>query len=453
MIFIILFTKHSSAQVPFHIHDGYGRTVILHGQNTAGSAKNSPDHQPWIHEEDVEREHRDFGFNCVRYLIFWGAIEPEKDKYDTAYLRKVKERVQWYTDRKMYVIFDMHQDVYGYGVGDNGAPEWASSPTKIKNLIPDKWPWWMQNLEPKVINSYVQFFKYRKRQELQQHYIAAWLKVIDMFRDNPYVLGYDLMNEPHGGKVAKTVLGGFERTWLRDFYKRLIPAIRERDTFRYIFVEPRSFGVNFGMRSYLPKVEDTIVHKLVYAPHCYMTFVDVGGDYKPKHKRSLHTWFKRRNEEAIKQEAPMLLGEFGLSPNKKDFDHYLQDILAGIDQRQASWTYWGSDPGGWGPLNKDKTPSPILAQLVRVYPEAVAGGLISYSYEPATQVFQMLYVTNNNIKAPTVISVPKSIYPHGYKLKITGTTAYTLDKDQSNNTLLIYITEDKARVSIEISKK
>ena len=109
----------------------------------------------------------------------------------------------------MYVILDMHQDVYGYGVGDNGAPVWAASPTKIKKLIPDKWPWRMKNLEPKVINSYVQFFKYKKRKELQQHYVAAWLKVISLFKNNPYVLGYDLMNEPHGGKLVKTLAGGF----------------------------------------------------------------------------------------------------------------------------------------------------------------------------------------------------------------------------------------------------
>ncbi|MBS1617561.1 MAG: cellulase family glycosylhydrolase, partial [Bacteroidetes bacterium] len=243
----------AGAQVVAPIRDAYGRTVILHGLNTAGGAKNSPGHQPWIQEKDVEREHRDLGWNAVRYLVFWGAIEPKKDSFDEAYLAKVRERVKWYTDRSMYVIIDMHQDVYGYGVGDNGAPEWAATYTRIKNLIPDKWPLCMQNMEPKVLHSFVTFWKYKKRKELQDHYIRSWLRVVDLLRDDPYVIGYDLMNEPHGGKVIKTLAGGFERQWLTAMYKRLIPAIRREDTMRYIFFEPRSFGTNFGMPSHLPK--------------------------------------------------------------------------------------------------------------------------------------------------------------------------------------------------------
>ena len=151
------------------IHDSYGRAIILHGLNTGGDAKHNMDHQPWIKESDVEREHIDFGFNCVRYLIFWGVIEPEKGQYNEAYLQEVKKRVEWYTSRHMYVILDMHQDVFGYGVGGNGAPVWASAHPLIQNLIPDKWPWWMQNLEPKVIRSYVHFFMYKKHKDLQQH--------------------------------------------------------------------------------------------------------------------------------------------------------------------------------------------------------------------------------------------------------------------------------------------
>lgn len=70
--------------------------------------------------------------------------------------------MEWFTKRKIFVIIDMHQDVYGYGVGGNGTPDWASTQTKIQNLISDKQPWGMQNLEPKVKRSYIQFWKYKK---------------------------------------------------------------------------------------------------------------------------------------------------------------------------------------------------------------------------------------------------------------------------------------------------
>jgi endoglycosylceramidase len=449
---VTLLFSYSFAQTPIDIKDQYGRTLILHGQNTGGGAKWSPGHQPWIAESDIDREQKDWGMNCVRYLIFWGAIEPEKDQYDTAYLQQVKKRVEWYTGRHMYVFFDMHQDVYGYGVGDNGAPVWAGSPTRIKNLIPDKWPWWMQNMEPKVVNSFVQFFKYKKRKELQQHYISAWLKVVNLFKGNPYVLGYDLMNEPHGGKILKTLFGNFEGKWLNNFYSRLIPAIRSVDTSRYIFFEPRSFGVNFGMKSHLHQVHDSIVHKLVYAPHLYMTFVDVGKEYKTRDKRDLAKWFEHRGHEVAMHRSALLIGEYGLSPHKKDFDKYLHDIFAEANKRHASWTYWASDPGGWGPLDKDRKPTPILQEMVQVYPQATAGTLVSYTYDQDKRSFDMIYISGATATLPTAIAIPGSIYPAGYDLTVTG-GPYKTDTDPKTNALLLYVSEPGARIEVRVENK
>ena len=442
-------------QNPNHITDQFGRTVILHGLNTSGSAKHIEGHQPWIAEKDVDRELKDFGFNSVRYLIFWGAIEPEEGKYDEAYLQKVKERVEWYTQRKMYVVLDMHQDVFGYGVGGNGAPIWACTQTKIQNLIPDKWPWWMQNMEPKVKQSYVQFFKYKKRKELQQHYLACWQKVCAMFKNNPYVLGYDLMNEPHGGLLVKTLAGGFERKQLSAFYRRLIPAIRNVDTAKYIFFEPRSFGVNFGMKSHLPVVHDSMVakQKLVYAPHCYPAFVDIGGDFKPKHKKNLAHWFKVRAKETTKDKAPMIIGEFGLSPTKKDFDTYLRLLNQLADSCLASWAYWSNDHGGWSPLKSDGTPRPILPELLRIYPQATTGQLIRYTYNPVAKNFEMEFINDAAITAPTVIAIPRSIYTDNYQLKVTGTTGYKTEVDPVTNAVLLYVKEKGARIKVEIKSK
>ena len=450
----LLLVLSSGAQTN-EVKDNYGRTLILHGMNTSGSAKHIEGHQPWITESDVAREQRDFGFNCVRYLIFWGAIEPEEGKYDEAYLQKVKERVEWYTSRKMYVIFDMHQDVYGYGVGGNGAPVWACTQTKIQHLVPDKWPWWMKNLEPKVKQSYIQFFKYKKRRDLQQHYIGSWQKIVALFKDNPYVLGYDLMNEPHGGLVIKTLAGGFERRQLSAFYKRLIPGIRSMDSSRYIFFEPRSFGVNFGMRSHLPVVHDSLVRqqKLVYAPHVYPAFVDIGGDFKPKHKKSLGHLFRTRNKETAKDKAPMFIGEFGLSPTKKDFDTYLQLFGQLADSCHSSWAYWSNDHGGWSPLKADGTPTPILPQLLRVYPQATAGQLVRYAYHPLERKFEMEFVSDASMKEPTIIAVPRSIYPENYQLKVSGTTDYKTESDTVTNSILLYVNQNQAHVKIELSPK
>jgi endoglycosylceramidase len=452
---LIIFCFALFGQPANEIYDIYGRTVIVHGLNTSGCAKNIPGHQPWITEPDVIREDSMFGFSGVRYLIFWGAIEPQQGVYDEAYLKQVKEKVEWYTKRHMYVILDMHQDIFGYGTGGNGAPEWASANTVIKNLIPDKWPWWMQNLEPKVKKSYVQFFKYKRRKLLQDHYLLCWQKVAAMFRDNPYVLGYDLMNEPHGGLIIKTLAGGFERRQLSAFYKRMISGIRSVDTVHYIVVEPRSFGVNFGMKSHLPGIKDegAAVSKLIYAPHCYMMFVDVGGDYNDKYRKSLQTWFKRRESETLKHNAPMLIGEFGLSPKKKDFDKYLQDIFTGAEKDHASWTYWSNDFGSWSPLNADRTATPILGQLISIYPKATAGKLLTYSYHYSDKSFEMQFVNNASIKMPTEIAVPREMFPNGVNVQVDGASHYMQTVSAASNSILLFVEDDRAVVHVKITSR
>lgn len=443
-----------NAETAVSIKDPTGRTLILHGLNTAGGAKHVPGHQPWIAEKDVAREDSEFCFNAVRYLIFWGAIEPQKGVYDEDYLLEVKKRIDWYTNRKMYVVIDMHQDVFGNGVGGNGAPEWASTQTKIQNLIPDKWAWWMQNLEPKVKRSYVEFWKYKKKKELQQHYVAAWQKVVGMFRNNPYVLGYDLMNEPHGGNLTKTLWGFFEKKWLVRFYNRLIPAIRTLDTEHYLFFEPRSFGVNFGMKSHLKKVEDAAANpKLVYAPHCYPRFVDVGKAYNKKARKELSKWFKRRYSEMQMHQVPALMGEFGLSPFKKDYDLFLNDLFQKTDEAHMSWTYWSSDPGGWGPFNKDLSASPVLEKLLRVYPKATAGTLNSYSFNEATRVFEMNYTNNPAIAEPTEIGIPRSIYENGFDVVVEGTAQYTYQVNPVNNTLKLSVQDTAVPLKVVISPR
>ena len=154
------------------IKDQFGRQLILHGLNTSSSAKSEPLRNPWIIESDVDREAKEFGFNFVRYLIFWDAIEPQKDVFDQAYLDRVEERVNWYTSRGMYVMLDMHQDLYSAKFGGDGAPEWAirTDGAEPLDLGPDT-PWWLKNIDPQVMKSWTNFWEYTRHKDLQDHYI------------------------------------------------------------------------------------------------------------------------------------------------------------------------------------------------------------------------------------------------------------------------------------------
>ncbi len=447
---------NSISEDPTIIQDQYGRQLILHGLNTSSSAKYGNYH-PWVSESDVEREDTAFGFNFVRYLTSWVAIEPEKGVYDENYINELETRVNWYTSRGMYVMIDMHQDVYGALVGGNGAPDWACRTNGAAPIIlPGGTPWWLKNIDPTVINSWINFWSYSDHKDLQDHYILAWQKIATRFKNNPYVIGYDLMNEPWGGDIIKVFLTGeFERVQLTAFYNRLIPALRNIDPNKYIFFEPTPAPVTFGSPSNLSVIKDTrSTSKLVYAPHCYPYDTHEGNGYTPTSKQQLKDWEKQRLIETIKHgNIPLVCGEFGLSPSQAGFAEYLTDFNEISDRNQWHWTYWSNDLGGWSPLNADKSETAILPHLIRAYPKATAGKLKSFSFDVNTKEFKMTFISNAAISQPTEIFIPNRHYPNGYILIVNGTTNYTQSFDADKQVLKFSTPENSKEITIELTSK
>ncbi len=447
---------NSIIEDPSIIQDQFGRQLILHGLNTSSSAKGEPLRNPWIAESDVEREATEYGFNVVRYLIFWDAIEPQKDQFDQAYIDRIETRVNWYTSRRMYVLLDMHQDLYSIFLGGDGAPEWACRTNGAAPLeLPGGTPWWLKNIDPTVVNSWINFWQYTNHKDLQDHYILAWQKIAERFKDNPYVIGYDLMNEPWGGDLVKVFLTKeFEREQLTAFYNRLIPGLRKTDPDKYIFFEPTPAPVTFGVASDLSKIKDTrSTSKLVYAPHCYPYDTHEGNGYTESSKKQLVDWERERKKEVIKHgEIPLLTGEFGLSPTQEGFTDYLTDFNAMSDRNLWHWTYWSNDLGGWSPFNGDGTETAIAQYLLRSYPKATAGKIVSFSFDVVSKKFEMKYISNKEINLPTEIFIPKRYYPNGYNLAVNGATNYTQSYDEIKQVLKITVSEN-ATVTIEITAK
>ncbi len=448
LVSLALFTTAGCWQKPEQIHyltDAQGRALILHGVNSSSSAKDpATGHLPWVTEEDVYQETVEWGFNFVRLLIFWDGIEPERGLYDEAYLDAVAERVRWYTDNGAYVMLDMHQDVYGHAVGGNGAPEWATETSLMDFFSLDfpGLPWWVKNIDPSVVAAYMNFWQYGQHQYLQDHYIAAWQKVAERFRDNPRVIAYDLMNEPHGGDLTRAG-GTFERTWLIDFYHRLIPAIREVDPDTYIVFEPQSLAINFGLASNLPYVHDSRdgERRLAYAPHMYPFTLHEGVTYNLLDQQQMRDWNRNRVNELNRQQVPLIVGEFGGSDSTPGFDLFLQDTLAMFDTMGAGWAYWSNDPGGWGLLDGDGNETPKVNHLVRPYARAIAGYPSLFSFDPDSRVFTLEYREKPGVSGETEIFVPQRHYPYGWELSVSdaeGTWSSRWDEEKQ----LLYLTLD-----------
>lgn len=235
------------------VTDDDGRILIFHGINVISAAKNDPLRVGGTTKEDFMHIADAWGFNAVRLLIFWDAIEPEPGQYDLAYLARVRQRLDWADEAGLSVILDMHQDLYSIKFGGDGAPEWAiyddGQPFEMQE------PWELNYLQPAVQASIDNFWRLEKgHPELQEHYINAMVFALDELADHPAVIGIDIYNEP----TMATLYGlfRFESEDLTPFTQKAINAIREKHKDIWIFFESSALGPNQGFHSKLGAFED-----------------------------------------------------------------------------------------------------------------------------------------------------------------------------------------------------
>lgn len=448
------------------MYDQFGRTLILHGIATSNFSKFSEDHLPWIEESDVERE-RLYGFNVNRYVLNWSAIEPEKGQYNQQYIDETVKRIKWYTSRGMYILLDMHQDLYSgvFGGGGNGAPAWAVVTDGIEVGEYDFGDiWFVQYLTPEVVRAFQNFWRYEApNQFLQDHFINAWLEIIKRVKDDPYVIGYELMNEPHPGDGNLLRNHQFAEVQLWGMYDRLIKKIRDIDNDKWIFIEPEFFlATGFGMPSYLKKVKDYRVGepRLVVAPHIYPPGMEAGADYSMLDKAVMNEWKKNRIIDMERHQASLFCTEFGGKNDRPETSaQYVSDFCDILDEMNSGWAAWSNDifemvgSVDYNLFYEDKSERPTFEPLIRAFPRAVTGNLISFKYDSKTYDFTMKYVNNTQIGPYTEILLPQRRYPNGWDITVTGVKDYTYEWDEELHLLMLKVNEHGKEVSVNIVAK
>jgi endoglycosylceramidase len=461
-------TQEPVEEGTYFIRDDDGRVVILRGMNIMSSSKGHPERLPDLKEEDVERYARQWGFNVVRYLIFWDAVEPSPGEYDTAYFDKTEERLDWFAANGVHVILDMHQDVYAARFCCDGAPEWA---IEDDDLPFEQHPVWSFNyFAPAVRAAFDNFFEYPgEHSHLQDHFADAWAAVVARFKDHPAVLGYDILNEPSPGSVynvsdiTHTPPDGeaaeFDRTLFTDFYERMITAIRQVDQDGWIFYEPRVAAPAAGQPSFILELEDPREGeaRIGYAPHLYSVQFEFEQEYTPESDDTLENWEARRNIETELQKAPLLLGEWGFDPAWPNADLFMRELLEMGDRMMLGWTYWSYDPGGWGIWERDDQGGFVEREnanaVVRPYPQRVAGIPRSFSYDPDTRMFALAFDPSPSATLPTEVYLPATRhYPDGWSIAgCSEDEGCSWTWDGSLEILQVLTPNQTARVELTIS--
>jgi len=434
----------------FFVRDAQGRALVLKGFNANGDAKGDSLRVGKADLSDFQRMADEWGCNWIRFLVFWGSIEPEPGLYDTSYMERVKERLDWCEAAGLYVVLDMHQDLYTWRYGGDGAPEWAirhnGEPFELQS------PWEKNYLQPAVIASIRNFWiPENGHGELQDHYIGAFMRLAEHVKGHPALLGFDLYNEP---VLATREFIGFEDKFLHPFYQRLIDSLRTVDEDSWLFYEPMAMGPNQGFRSGLGPLNDPRKGdpRLVYYPHIYTLDLDLTGKYIG-FPLFTSAWAAKRNREVRRHKVPLCVGEFGLDNTRPSALKYLESVMKVIEKTGSGWAYWDYGKGGsWVPLDKEGKEKPMLDVLVRPYPQRTAGTPKSYGYHRKTGKFWLHYYPNTEAADSTIIFIPERSYPNGWEFDKHAPAEGTFRWDEMERKLYLAPVRDNQLQKLEIRR-
>ena len=416
-----------------YFRDSDGRIVIYHGVNVSNYSKNSfPDNLPWHQPEDYDKLKK-WGFNLVRFTVFWANIEPEKNKYDIDYLKQVCEHIRYLESIGIDVIVDIHQDLYSKKYSGDGAPAWAcldgGKPFKQQT------PWNLNYLQPATRAAIKNFWK---SEDLQNRYIEMLKIVAKQVEDLDNVIGIDVMNEPFPNLPW---IRRFEKKWLTNFYRKMATSLLVAGYKKIMFFEPW-MCTSTGIPTYLDFKSESV--KTGYMPHCYISL-----DENQKKYSGLQAWWMKqairiKAAEAQLFDTPLLFGEWGIPMTCEGYADYINDFTGLCDQYGASWVWWSYDMEqhcGFGLIDNDKNDRDYINRLARVYPQKIAGNNPKIT---RTDNFLYLEYTSTGVSGDTIVFAPD-----GYRYDVSTNVSYK----KEDNTIVFQNTCNKVKITIMYRKQ
>jgi endoglucanase len=246
---------------------------------------------------DIDSMHR-WGFNSVRlpmhYNLYTLPIEKEpvagKNTWIDKGFQMTDALLAWCKANHMYLILDLHATPGGQGNDLN-----------ISDRNPDLPSLWDSEAN-------------------KQKVIALWHKLADRYKNEPYIGGYDIINEPNYGfedpEKDKNGLKEKKNEPLRKLMVDITTAIREVDKKHIIIIEGNGWGNNYN--GILPPWDKNMVLSF----HKYWNFND---------QKSVEHILKARDQYNI----PVWLGETGENSNV-----WLTEAIRVLEKNNIGWALW-----------------------------------------------------------------------------------------------------------------
>ena len=190
--------------------------------------------------------------------------------------------IDWCREEKLYVLLDMHCAPGGQ-TGDN---------------IDDSY-------------GYPYLLKSKSSKDVMT---AIWVDIAEKYKDEPVIVGYDLINEPvaHYFQDEIDVLN----TELLSLYKQTVSAIRKVDKKHTIFLNGSIWSGNFDV--FKEMIDDNVVYEF----HKY--WFDVN-------QNAVQNYVDFSNQHQV----PIYLGESG-----ENTDEWVHDFRSLLDDNNINWCFW-----------------------------------------------------------------------------------------------------------------
>lgn len=435
---------------------------------------------------DLDKSFRAFermGFNLIRFGIFWDGVEPEPGKYDMDYLSRVRDAIGLAEKYGLYVIVDMHQDLFARKFMD-GAPDWATLDEGAYH--PEGCTMWYDAyLQSEAIIRAADNFWADKAVEdgmgVLTHYEKMWEQIAQYLDGCENIIGWEPMNEPFMGSLARNAFGfatermkernpqfdlahpekisleeqaafmeivteqfqEFDRTTLMDFYRRMHKAVKKHSE------KPLVTGGNI----YCSSTVCTGIGRLsadkesqgcqIYAPHGYDSVVD-SDRYESFSRENVERLYADKRRSQMELQLPLIVGEWGAFPSKPFTNGLIRHMNGILETRLWSSAYWDYQPK----REEDEN----FSSLCRAYPAETAGRLMAYHYDEEGKAFEMTFEAAEGESRIYCPFIPQSVEGRSgdkacetdYRLEKTGEEAcHVLLKTKQTGILTVFIRKER----------
>lgn len=279
------------------------------------------------------------------------------------------------------------------------------------------------------------------KNEMQTTYLEAWKVIWNRYKNEPFVIAYDLVNEPrkHDMEIEYHDL---TNNYLIPVYQKLIDESQKINPAKLNMVQTifMNKGDKINGSQYAP-IEKRIARKsLLFAPHIYQ-----------ENKHLVKPTLLRFNKESEFLNAPVFIGEWGFPTfsktdttitgrlgqlNYMDFYMRTAELFDSLGFNTIKAWYSGNPhmqnflPGGpstWA-IFSDKNAvgnverKYIVDVIARPYPQSIAGDIYSFKYNFATRILSVDLKSDNSKGASKIFIGANRHYPDGFSIEMDGKT-------------------------------